>query len=51
MKLNPRLVPNLREVSNKRAKTDQTDAELLYRYGVERGSPRPRSWSWGLLIA
>lgn len=37
VKLNPRLIPNLREVSNKRSKTDQTDAELLYRYGVERG--------------
>lgn len=37
VKLNPRLVPNLREVSRKRSKTDQTDAQLLYRYGVERG--------------
>jgi len=37
VKLNPRLIPNLREVSNKRSKTDQTDAELLYRYGIERG--------------
>ncbi len=31
------MVPNLREVSNKRSKTDRTDAELLYHYGVERG--------------
>jgi transposase len=37
VKLNPRLIPNLREVNNKRSKTDQTDAELLYRYGLERG--------------
>lgn len=37
VKLNPRLIPSLREVSNKRSKTDGTDAELLYRYGVERG--------------
>lgn len=37
VKLNPRLIPSLREVSNKRSKTDETDAELLYRYGVERG--------------
>ncbi|MEN3059002.1 MAG: IS110 family transposase, partial [Candidatus Methanosuratincola petrocarbonis] len=37
MKLNPRVIPNLREVEGKRSKTDETDAELLYRYGVERG--------------
>ena len=37
VKLNPRLIPSLREVNNKRSKTDQTDAELLYQYGVERG--------------
>lgn len=37
VKLNPRLIPSLREVNNKRSKTDETDAELLYRYGVERG--------------
>ena len=35
-KLDPRLTPSLRVVQNKRSKTDQTDAELLYRYGVER---------------
>lgn len=37
VKLNPGLIPNLRELSSKRSKTDQTDAELLYCYGVERG--------------
>ena len=42
MKLNPRLLPSLREVNNKRSKTDQTDAELLYRYGVERGNDEAR---------
>lgn len=35
--LNPRVIPHLRQVSRKRSKTDQTDAELLYRYGIERG--------------
>ncbi len=38
VKLNPRLIPSLREVNNKRSKTDQTDAELLYQYGEERGN-------------
>jgi len=42
VKLNPRLIPSLREVSNKRSKTDRTDAELLYRYGVERGKDEAR---------
>ena len=42
VKLNPRLVPSLREVSNRRSKTDRTDAELLYRYGVERGESEAR---------
>jgi len=42
VKLNPRLIPNLREVSNKRGKTDQTDAELLYRYGAEWGGGEAR---------
>ncbi|MGQ9733301.1 MAG: IS110 family transposase [Candidatus Zipacnadales bacterium] len=37
VKLDPGLIPNLRELSRKRSKTDQTDAELLYRYGTERG--------------
>lgn len=37
IELNPRLIPNLREVNRKRSKTDQTDAEILYRYGMERG--------------
>jgi transposase len=44
VKLNPRLIPNLREVSNKRSKTDQTDAELLYRYGVERGESEAKGF-------
>jgi len=38
LKLNPRLIPSLREVNNKRSKTDRTDAELLYQYGEERGN-------------
>ncbi|MBU0596236.1 IS110 family transposase [Candidatus Bipolaricaulota bacterium] len=35
--LNPRVVPHLRQVGKGRSKTDSTDAELLYRYGIERG--------------
>jgi len=35
--LNPRVVPHLRQVGRGRSKTDSTDAELLYRYGIERG--------------
>jgi len=35
--LNPRVIPHLRQVSCRRSKTDETDAELLYRYGIERG--------------
>jgi len=35
--LNPRVVPHLRLVGKGRSKTDGTDAELLYRYGIERG--------------
>jgi transposase len=35
--LNPRVVPHLRLVGKGRSKTDSSDAELLYRYGVERG--------------
>ncbi len=42
VKLNPRLIPSLREVNNKRSKTDKTDAELLYQYGVERGQDEAR---------
>ena len=42
VKLNPRLIPSLREVNNKRSKTDRTDAELLYQYGVERGKDEAR---------
>ena len=42
VRLNPRLIPSLREVNNKRSKTDQTDAELLYQYGVERGKDEAR---------
>jgi transposase len=35
--LNPRVIPHLRLVGRGRSKTDSTDAELLYRYGIERG--------------
>jgi len=35
--LNPRVVPHLRQVGKGRSKTDSMDAELLYRYGIERG--------------
>jgi transposase len=35
--LNPRVVPHYRQVGKGRSKTDKTDAELLYRYGTERG--------------
>ncbi len=35
--LNPRVVPHLRLVGRGRSKTDSSDAELLYRYGIERG--------------
>ena len=35
--LNPRVVPHLRLVGKGRSKTDSSDAELLYRYVVERG--------------
>jgi transposase len=35
--LNPRVVPHYRLVGKGRSKTDKTDAELLYRYGIERG--------------
>lgn len=35
--LNPRVVPHLRWVGKGRSKTDSSDAELLYRYGIERG--------------
>ncbi|MEN6429294.1 MAG: transposase, partial [Coriobacteriales bacterium] len=34
--LNPRLIPHYRQVGKGRSKTDKTDAELLYRYGIER---------------
>ncbi len=36
--LNPRVIPHLRQVGRGRSKTDKTDAELLYRYGIERGA-------------
>ena len=36
--LNPRVVPHYRQVGKGRSKTDKTDAELLYRYGTERGA-------------
>ena len=35
--LNPRVIPHLRKAGKGRSKTDSTDAELLYRYGIERG--------------
>jgi transposase len=35
--LNPRVVPHLRQVGKGRSKTDSSDAELLYRYVIERG--------------
>jgi transposase len=35
--LNPRVVPHLRHEGKGRSKTDSSDAELLYRYGIERG--------------
>jgi len=34
---NPRVVPHLRLIGRGRSKTDSSDAELLYRYGIERG--------------
>jgi len=37
LKVNPRLIPNLREVHGKRSKTDKSDAELLYLYGAKWG--------------
>ncbi len=36
-RLNPRVLPHLREVSQGRSKTDRTDAELLWQYGQEHG--------------
>ena len=35
--LNPQVIPHLRQVGRGRSKTDSSDAELLYRYGIERG--------------
>jgi len=35
--LNPRDIPQLREVSQGRSKTDRTDAELLWQYGQDHG--------------
>lgn len=40
--LNPRVVPHLRLVGKGHSKTDNSDAELLYRYGVERGQSEAR---------
>jgi len=40
--LNPRVVPNLRKASRRRSKTDKTDAELLYQYGMDRGKDEAR---------
>jgi transposase len=47
LRLNPRLIPNLRVVHGRRSKTDRTDAELLYRYGVERGVAEAREIQTG----
>ena len=33
---NPRIVPHLREVEQERSKTDLTDSQLLYLYGMEK---------------
>ena len=33
---NPRIVPHLREVEEKRSKTDFSDSQLLYIYGIEK---------------
>lgn len=33
---NPRIVPHLREVEQERSKTDLTDSQLLYLYGIEK---------------
>lgn len=43
--LNPRVIPHLRQVGRGRSKTDSTDAELLYRYGIERGRSEARELS------
>lgn len=40
--LNPRVIPNLRKASRSRSKTDKTDAELLYQYGMDRGKDEAR---------
>ena len=36
-RLNPRVLPHLREVVQGRSKTDRTDAELLWQYGQDHG--------------
>ncbi|MGY4706879.1 IS110 family RNA-guided transposase [Candidatus Bipolaricaulota sp. J31] len=36
-RLNPRVIPHLREVVQGRSKTDRTDAELLWQYGQDHG--------------
>lgn len=36
-RLNPRVLPHLREVAQGRSKTDRTDAELLWQYGQDHG--------------
>lgn len=36
-RLNPRVIPHLREVVQGRCKTDHTDAELLWQYGQDHG--------------
>ncbi|MBC7093784.1 IS110 family transposase [Candidatus Bipolaricaulota bacterium] len=40
-RLNPRVLPHLREVSQGRSKTDRTDAELLWQYGQDHGPGQP----------
>ena len=37
LRLNPRVLPHLREVVQGRSKTDRTDAELLWQYGQDHG--------------
>lgn len=36
-RLNPRVLPHMREVAQGRSKTDRTDAELLWEYGQDHG--------------
>jgi transposase len=47
--LNPRVIPHYRQVGKGRSKTDKTDAELLYRYGTERGPGEAKQLSHDVL--